>query len=95
MTTKQWLEDSADPFERSPSVISYDREENAVVKDEARAWIAGLSDEAGAGSWLAATMKQFVQPNVDEISKLEVFVNETLWGSLQNSDGKWASNLGL
>jgi hypothetical protein len=59
LTTKQWFNDSSDPFGRSPSVISYDREVNAQVKDEARAWIAGLSDEAGAGSWLAATVKSY------------------------------------
>lgn len=95
LTTNQWFDDSADPFDRSPSVISYDREENAVVKDEARAWIAGLSDEGGAGSWLAATMKQFAQPNANEIAKLELFVNETLWGTIQNPDGEDALNLDL
>jgi hypothetical protein len=41
-----------------------------------RAWIPGLSDEAGAGSWLAATMKQFVQPSAAEVTKLESFVAE-------------------
>lgn len=88
LTTSQWFDNSSDPFHRSPSVISYDRSVNAVVKDEARAWIAGLSDEAGAGSWLAATMKQFAQPSAAEVTKLERFVNETLWGSIQNSDGE-------
>lgn len=51
-----------------------------------RAWIPGLSDEAGAGSWLAATMKQYVQPSAAEVKKLETFVNQTLWGSVQNFD---------
>lgn len=88
LTTNQWFEDPEDPFTRSPSVISYDREANSIVKDDQRAWIPGLSDEAGAGSWLAALMKQYVQPNADEIQKLERFVNETLWPSLQFSDGK-------
>ncbi|KAH8094626.1 hypothetical protein BXZ70DRAFT_946891 [Cristinia sonorae] len=87
LTTSQWFDNSTDPFHRSPSVISYDREVNAVVKDDPRAWIPGLSDEAGAGSWLAATVKQFAQPNAAEVAKLESFVNKTLWGSIQNSDG--------
>lgn len=68
-------------------MISYDRSLDAVVKNDPRAWIPGLSDEAGAGSWLAATMKQFVQPNAAEVAKLEQFINQTLWGSIQNSDG--------
>ncbi|THH32821.1 hypothetical protein EUX98_g1312 [Antrodiella citrinella] len=87
LTTSQWFDNSSDPFHRSPGVITYDREANAVVRDDPRAWIPGLSDEAGAGSWLAATMKQFAQPNAAEVAKLEVFVNQTLWGSVQNSDG--------
>ncbi|KAI0073727.1 hypothetical protein K474DRAFT_1677710 [Panus rudis PR-1116 ss-1] len=87
LTTSQWFNDPSDPFHRSPSVISYDREVNKVVKDDPRAWIPGLSDEAGAGSWLAATMKQFAQPNAAEVTKLESFINQTLWGSIQNSDG--------
>ncbi|TBU43179.1 hypothetical protein BD309DRAFT_961291 [Dichomitus squalens] len=87
LTTESWFDDPTDPFHRSPSVISYDREVNAVVKNDERAWIPGLSDEAGAGSWLAATMKQFGQPNADEVAKLERFVNETLWGSIQNFNG--------
>jgi hypothetical protein len=62
-TTSQWFNDPTDPFKRSPSIISYDRQVNAVVRNDPRAWIPGLSDEAGAGSWLAGAMKQFVQPS--------------------------------
>ena len=87
LTTESWFDDPSDPFHRSPSVISYDREVNAVVKDDPRAWIPGLSDEAGAGSWLAASLKQFAQPRAAEVSKMERFVNETLWGSIQNPNG--------
>ncbi|EKM61705.1 uncharacterized protein PHACADRAFT_204873 [Phanerochaete carnosa HHB-10118-sp] len=87
LTTEQWFDEPSDPFRRSPSVISYDRSVNAVIKDDERAWIPGLSDEAGAGSWLAATMKQFVQPNAQEVAKLEQYINQTLWGSVQDSDG--------
>ncbi len=62
---------------------------NAIVKDDPRAWIPGLSDEAGAGSWLAAALKQFAQPSADEVAKMEQFANQTLRGSIQNSDGKY------
>jgi hypothetical protein len=48
--SKQWFEDGADPFHRSPSVMSYDREKNQIVRQDPRVWIAGLSDEAEAGS---------------------------------------------
>ncbi|KAJ7053973.1 hypothetical protein C8F01DRAFT_1165532 [Mycena amicta] len=84
LTTSQWFNDPTDPFKRSPSIISYDRQVNAVVKNDPRAWIPGLSDEAGAGSWLAGAMKQFVQPSAAEVVKLEQFINLTLYGSVQN-----------
>ncbi|KAF7347264.1 hypothetical protein MVEN_01481500 [Mycena venus] len=87
LTTSQWFNDPTDPFKRSPSIISYDRQVNAVVKNDPRAWIPGLSDEAGAGSWLAGAMKQFVQPSAPEVVKLEQFINLTLWGSVQNFNG--------
>lgn len=86
--TKQWFENPPDPFKRSPSVISYDRETNKPVEQDNRAWIAGLGDEAGSGSWLAAGMKQFVQPNASEIAKYERFIDEVLWGGLQYKDGE-------
>ncbi|KAI0027215.1 hypothetical protein K488DRAFT_81200 [Vararia minispora EC-137] len=87
LTNEQWFDNSSDPFHRSPSVISYDRQINAPVRDDPRAWIPGLSDEAGAGSWLTAVMKQFVQPSAAEVTKLESFVAQTLWGSVQNANG--------
>ncbi|AGA78961.1 DUF5695 domain-containing protein [Echinicola vietnamensis] len=87
LTQEQWYEDDDDLFGRSPSVISYDYEEQEKVLQDSRAWIAGLSDEGGAGSWLAAMMKQLVAPNPEEIAKLERFVHETMWGGIQYAEG--------
>ncbi len=87
LTTKQWFVDSKDPFRRSPSVMSYDRETNQIVMQDSRVWIAGLGDEGGSGSWLAAAMKEFGQPDKQELQKLEQFVDEVLWGGLQYKDG--------
>ncbi|KAH7098557.1 hypothetical protein BKA62DRAFT_622444 [Auriculariales sp. MPI-PUGE-AT-0066] len=86
LTNQQWYTNTSDPFLRAPSVISYDRELNKQVVDEARAWIAGLSDEAGAGSFLAAAMKQYLQPVAAEVTKMEQFVNTVVWGKLQGTD---------
>ncbi|HQU84017.1 MAG TPA: DUF5695 domain-containing protein [Pyrinomonadaceae bacterium] len=86
--TKQWFESPNDPFGRSPSVISYDREMDKQVEQDNRAWIAGLGDEAGSGSWLAAGMKEIVQPNASEIAKFERFIDEVLWGKLQYNGGE-------
>ncbi len=85
--TKQWYVNPADPFHRSPSVMTYDRANNRIVTQDARAWIAGLGDEGGSGPWLAAAMKEFGQPNKEEIAKFEEFVDGTLWGGLQYSEG--------
>ncbi|MCX2678634.1 DUF5695 domain-containing protein [Galbibacter sp. EGI 63066] len=88
LTTEQWLDDPRDPFHRNPSVISYDYQTKQKVTQDSRAWIAGLSDEGGAGSWLAAMMKQLIQPDKQELEKLSDFVNQTLWGRIQYSEGK-------
>jgi len=85
--TRQWYVDPSDPFHRSPSVMTYDRANNRIVTQDARAWIAGLGDEGGSGSWLAAAMKEFGQPDKDEIAKFEQFIDGVLWGGLQYSDG--------
>ena len=85
--TKQWYEHPADPFKRSPSIMGYDREADKILEQDHRVWIAGLGDEGGGGSWVAAAMKQFVRPEASEIAKFERFVDEVLWGRLQYSDG--------
>ena len=87
LTTKQWYVDSSDPFRRSPSVMTYDREANRIVMQDSRAWIAGLGDEGGGGAWLSAIMKELVQPNKEEVEKLQQFVDGVLWGGLQYKDG--------
>jgi len=87
LMTKQWFVDPNDPFHRSPSVMSYDREADKIVSQDSRVWIAGLGDEGGSGSWLAAAMKQFGQPKKEEIAKYEQFIDNVLWGGLQYKDG--------
>ena len=90
LTTEQWFEERDDPFGRSPSVISYDYDERSHVTEDNRAWIAGLGDEGGSGSWLAAIMKQLVQPDPAELVKMQRFVDEVLWGGLQYDEGELA-----
>lgn len=90
LTTEQYYTNTSDPFGRAPSVISYDYDAKAPVLQDMRAWIAGLSDEAGAGSFLAASMKQAARPDADEIAKLEDFVAEVLFKTLQPDDGTYA-----
>jgi hypothetical protein len=86
LTTRQWFVDPADPFKRSPSAMTYDREENRIVLQDSRVWIAGLGDEGGS-SWLTGMMKQLGQPETAEIEKYQEFVDKVLWGGLQYADG--------
>ena len=90
LTSKAWYEDAKDPFHRSPSVMTYDRELNQIVMQDSRVWIAGLGDEGGGGAWLAAIMKQLVQPDNQELEKLQRFVDGVLWGGLQFKEGPHA-----
>jgi hypothetical protein len=89
-TTRQWFDDKSDPFRRGPAVMSYDREANRIVTQDARVWIAGLSDEGGAGAWVAAMMKQLDNPVPEEVAKLERMMNETVVGKLQVASGPQA-----
>ena len=86
--TKQWYVNPDDPFHRSPSVMTYDRANNRIVLQDARAWIAGLGDEGGSGPWLAAAMKESGQPQKEEVAKFEQFIDGVLWGNLQYSEGE-------
>jgi hypothetical protein len=86
LTTRQWFVDPADPFKRSPSVMTYDRDENRIVTEDTRAWVAGLGDEGGS-SWLTGAMKQLGRPEKSEIDKYQEFVDKVLWGGLQYADG--------
>jgi hypothetical protein len=88
LTTEQWFDDLDDPFNRHLSVISYDYGRMMQVREDNRVWIAGLSDEGGAGSWLAAMMKQLIQPDASELKKMQEFVHRTLWGGIQYNEGE-------
>ena len=89
-TTRQWFDDKNDPFGRAPAILTYDRAVNRVVTDDPRVWISGMSDEGGAGSWVAAMAKQLDNPDAAEVAKLERLVNETVVGKLQVADGPQA-----
>jgi len=85
--TQQWFTDTNDPFHRAPSVMTYDRGHDRIVTQDARAWIAGLQDEGGSGSWVAAAMKEFGEPNHAEVDKFQQFVDGVLWGGIQYKEG--------
>lgn len=87
LTNQQWYENKSDPFGRDQSVITYDYDKKQQVPQDSRVWIAGLSDEGGAGSWLGAMMKEFAQPNQAEVAKLQRFTDHTLFGNIQHSSG--------
>lgn len=86
-TTRQWFEEKGDPFHRSPGILSYDREADRIITQDARVWVPGMSDEGGAGSWLAAAIKQLDNPDPAEVAKLERLVDETILGQLQVAEG--------
>src|SRR3546814_12017906 len=66
-TTSQWYEGRNDPFGRSPAILTYDKEAGKIVDVEPRVWIAGMSDEGGGGSWVAAAIKQLDNPDPVEV----------------------------
>lgn len=85
--TKHWYTKSDDPFKRAPSIMTYDRQNNRIVEQDTRVWIAGLQDEGGAGAWIAGAMKIFGQPKKEEVDKFAEFVDKTVWGNMQYAEG--------
>lgn len=90
LTTRQWHEGQGDRFGRTPSILTWDNEAKRIVDVEPRVWIAGMSDEGGGGSWVAAMMKQLDHPVRDEIAKLERMIDGSVVGNLQVADGPHA-----
>ncbi|WP_081933420.1 DUF5695 domain-containing protein [Shewanella mangrovi] len=86
--TQQWFDKPDDPFHRSPSVMGYDNERHAIVTQDHRVWLAGLSDEGGAGPWLAAIMKQLGAADADQVAKFEQFYTQVVDGRLQYNEGE-------
>ncbi|KAI1640873.1 hypothetical protein F4809DRAFT_661845 [Biscogniauxia mediterranea] len=86
LTTEQWFDDADDPFGRAPSPLTYDHDARAPVAQEPRVWIAGLSDEGGAGPFVAAAAKQALRPAAGEVAKLAAFAERVLWGTVQHND---------
>ncbi|KAI0835889.1 hypothetical protein F5Y06DRAFT_113263 [Hypoxylon sp. FL0890] len=86
LTTEPWFTNTSDPFGRAHSIMTYDYEARAIVTQDPRVWIAGLSNEGGVGAYLAVMAKQAIQPDPAEISKLETFIDEVLWGTIQMKD---------
>ena len=67
--------------------MTYDRGNNRIVTQDARAWVAGLEDEGGAGSWLAAAMKESGSRKKRRLPNFSRFVDGVLWGGIQYSNG--------
>ncbi|KAJ4292781.1 hypothetical protein N0V90_009444 [Kalmusia sp. IMI 367209] len=84
-TTKAYFTNSADPFQRAPSIMTYDHEAGSIVEQDSRVWIAGLSDEGGTGAYLATAMKEFIQPTAKEVSLFDNFIQDTVVGTLQQN----------
>ncbi|KAI8191150.1 hypothetical protein K4K51_012955 [Colletotrichum sp. SAR 10_75] len=93
LTTEHWFVDDSDPFGRSPSIMGYDGEKGAIIEQDKRTAPAGLSDEGGAGAYVAAAVKQTFQPSAAEITKLEEFVDKVLFKTIQ--DENYAVKRGL
>jgi hypothetical protein len=86
----QWMSEP-DAFGRSPGIITYDWGNKTKVEQDYRVWIAGLQDEGGAASYVAAALKTAFHPIAEEVHKLEEMATTTIWGNMQynTSDGDW------
>lgn len=84
-TTKAYFNKTSDPYNRAPSILTYDHEVGSIVEQDGRVWISGISDEGGTGAYLATAMKEFIQPTANELSRFDDFVQDTIVGTLQQN----------
>lgn len=83
--TNSWFTNTSDYFRRAPGILTYDNSLKKQDVDDSRAWVAGMSDEAGTGAYVSAAAKQLGRPNKSEVQKLEAFATQTIFGKLQIS----------
>lgn len=89
LSDRHWWTNDSDPFGRSPSFMAVDHTDGQgqpIIQDYlARVWLSGETHEAGA-SWYTAALKQVAQPDAEQVEKLETFVDEVLWNTIQQQD---------
>ena len=76
----QWFTNASDPFGRAYSILPFDFEADALILQDERSYVVGLSDEAGAGPGLAFTMANRYRPDAQQVELLDVYINRTLLG---------------
>ena len=85
LSDKQFYTEANDAFSRSPSYLNFDRRlhgnQGGVILQNNLAWIAGLSDECGAGPAVAMAIKNLYAPTRAGVEELEMYVHGTLWGT--------------
>lgn len=82
--TNSYFTDKSDPFHRY-GLVGYDSIANAQVLQDQRVWIAGEADEAGS-NYVGVSWKESAHPDTMHIQQLEMMVNQSIWGQLQNFD---------
>ena len=78
-----------DAFHRTAALMNWDRDRGAQILQEARAWIAGLSDECGAGPGVYLASKVLFAPHESEVQLLDRYVHSVLWGSEASRAAGW------
>ncbi|CAL8460615.1 g144 [Coccomyxa elongata] len=82
LASRAWLgpDQGIDPFGRTHSVMPWDRDLQQHVMQDPRAFVVGLSDEAGAAANVALAVKARQSPKPEEAARLDEYIQRTLWG---------------
>ena len=79
--------DAPDAFQRSPSVMAYDRELKKHVTDDPRNYVVGLSDDTGGGANAGFASKIAYRPTQAEIDQFDRYITQTLAGTALDGAG--------
>ena len=90
VTTRQFYENKDDPYGRYHAFLPFDDSVETLYTESEESWQVGASDEYALPVAMFAAEKNVNDPNEKEIAVLEAFVNDFLYGVLQQKDTYYA-----
>lgn len=90
VTTRQFYENKDDPYGRYHAFLPFDDSVETLYTESEESWQVGASDEYALPVAMFAAEKNVYDPDQHEIEVLEAFVDDFLYGVLQQKDTFYA-----
>jgi hypothetical protein len=84
MATRQFYENPKDPYNRNHVFLPFDYRLGRMIDDAQDVWEVGGTGDPGLGDPLFLAEKNVCFPSVEEIGKLETYIDDCLFRHIQN-----------